>query len=675
MPTREKDQVQFIQFHQPALESGDYHLRVEQTISDTRGKVQKPEPYSRELTFTVQGERFEPLSPQAIYAVFPPPENLGEHSNVLPHITVKRSTLPWERYPGTEDENLPWLVLLLFRDSDFEEEADKPKPKNITLGELLAGEPGISYPQGIERQLGQKEDDIVTVIDVKKKYLTDIIPLHEDLAYLAHVRKATSSQTGEMVENEEVEEIIKKLQEISLRNEYATIIANRLPEPRGTSIVYLVSMEERYNDNQEFNYLGAGDEDLIRFVSLANWSFSCVDPLRSFTKSLENLNLTPSTPRLPPSDNQQAEAYLANSYITVPHALRKGSKTVSWYRGPLMAAQNTETYEFPVKAADELLRYDSEISMFDISYAAAWQLGRMLMLENQRLATELFNWKRENSQNLKRLEQLVLNLPLISRPNLDGIKDLPAINGSDTQRLKLIPNNLKEWFHNIELLKGIPFNYLIPDARLLPPESIRFFWVDPLWVDCLQDGAFSIGRVTGADVTDDQRIRASKDFNLNVDRRITGIIMRSHVVAGWPGLIIDGYDTAVTDLDSIDPTEGEMLPLLRMETLSKNVLICLFKGEVKTLDIHLKPESMHFGLDARDNVLADWTKNLRTEDGESTDTVIDPVPLRNEEKGVVNLEALAQQMNEHLQLDEFTSGQFGLQMIEGVQKVRFVKEE
>jgi hypothetical protein len=41
------------------------------------------------------------------------------------------------------------------------------------------------------------------------------------------------------------------------------------------------------------------------------------------------------------------------------------------------------------------------------------------------------------------------------------------------------------------------------------------------------------------------------------------------------------------------------IELLRMERLSANVLICLFKGEIKTVDIHQKPETLHFGLDSR----------------------------------------------------------------------------
>ena len=88
--------VKFIQYHQPTLESGEYHLRIEQTI-ESSGKISQ-HTYDREIIFAVMGERFSPLSPEDIYAGFPPKDSLGLHYNVLPHITVKRSTLPWERY-------------------------------------------------------------------------------------------------------------------------------------------------------------------------------------------------------------------------------------------------------------------------------------------------------------------------------------------------------------------------------------------------------------------------------------------------------------------------------------------------------------------------------------------------------------------------------------------------
>uniref|UniRef100_UPI0030D7D237 hypothetical protein n=1 Tax=Cyanothece sp. BG0011 TaxID=2082950 RepID=UPI0030D7D237 len=278
---KEKGKVQFIQFHQPALESGTYHLKVEQNIKAGSQIVNEyGKTYSRELTFVVQGERFGPISPNDIYAVFPPLDSLGEHSNVLPHITFKRSTLPWERFPGKVDENLPWLVLLLFRESDFEDnKEDKPKLKNITLQDLLettGKNSNIKFPTDMKLELGQIPEQQVTVIDVKKKYVQDILPTHADLPYLAHVRRGIPPyQTLQISLDPEQNPIPQG-------DEYSTVICNRLPEPNGTSTVYLVSVEGRYINNNEFDFMGAEDEDLIRFVSLGNWEFSCLDPAQSF---------------------------------------------------------------------------------------------------------------------------------------------------------------------------------------------------------------------------------------------------------------------------------------------------------------------------------------------------------------------------------------------------------
>ena len=604
MSNSTKGSVKFIQYHQPSLESGEYHLKIEQTI-ESSGKISQ-QTYTRDLTFAVLGERFSPLSPEDIYAVFPPADSLGQHDNVLPYITVKRSTLLGERYPGTRDENLPWLVLILLRDTDFDRQSDKPTPQTISLDNLKQttnNHHNIKFPN-ITFELGQTDNQQVTVIDIKKKYLEPILPTKSDLAYLAHVRQREDGNGN------------------SSEDEFATILCNRLPEANGMSTVYLVSVEGRYTDGNSFDYMGAGDQDKIRLVSLASWSFACVDPEQSLTNILQKLNRNPSYPRLPQNPNSQAEENLAMGYIPLPHSLRQGSHTVSWYRSPLIPGHNSETRQFPIKASDELLRYNHHLGLFDTSYAAAWQLGRMLTLQNQSLAIELFNWKQAHAQQIKQLEQEVSDLPLTQQSSA-------AIP---------IPQKIQDGFKGFELLQGIPFNYLLPDERLLPPESIRFFWVDSLWVDCLQDGAFSIGRVTNTDHQDDHHIRHDSGLNRNTDRKITGIILRSQVVPGWPNLLIDGYDQSVQDLDSIDPSEANLLPLLRMEKLSNNVLICLFEGEVKTVDLHLKPEAMHFGLS--EHPPENWYKNLRSRNGEQSGNEVS-IPWNNHPKGVINLNELA----------------------------------
>src|SRR5688500_13373271 len=131
--------VKFQQFHQPTLADGDYEIKVEQSV---RIPGQNIEAFKAERFFTVAGERFE-LKPTDVDAVFPPDGNLGQHSNVLPHIILSRSTLPWERaaekYGDGEQSSatgLPWLALLLF------DEDQKPAAKTRKASELANPPPG-----------------------------------------------------------------------------------------------------------------------------------------------------------------------------------------------------------------------------------------------------------------------------------------------------------------------------------------------------------------------------------------------------------------------------------------------------------------------------------------------------------------------------------------------------
>lgn len=640
--------VEFIQFHRPPIESGLYYIKLEQTIATTNTHKISHTTFSKELAFAVTGERFSYLTQQDVCAVFPPPGSLGDHFNVLPHITLNRSTLPWERSPDGANLELPWLILLLLRDSDFANQADKPQPQVITLQELQNTSGYAAKFPNFELEPGQHESDRVTVIDIKKSLLQQILPSKSDLAYLAHVRQP------------------KDAEDKPVGGELATVICNRLPQMGGISTAYLVSIEDRYlSDSNDFNYQGASDNDLIRLVCLQNWCFACIDEKQSFTQLLWNLcdksdsgsnsktNPNPElyTLKLPNSGNVNADSYLSMSYVPLSHQLREGDKTVSWYRGPFSPGEPTDSLNLPIRTADELLRYDSSTGMFDISYAAAWELGRLLTLQNKSISIALYNWKREYAQNIKQLEQEVEHLPFQGQ-----------INDHD------IPEAVTNWFRDLSLLKGIPFNYLVPDERLLPIESIRFFRIDPRWIECMLDGAFSIGRVTDGDLKQDNNNPVDSPYG-----NFSGFLLRSDVVSGWPGLLVDGYSEVIDNFDFAP--SGELLSLLRMERLSANVLLCIFDGEVKTVDIHLQPETLHFGVDAPTGEPLEFHKSLR--DPSSGNEEPDPLPIswKNQNQGVINIKAFADAIRAKLGKSIFTSAQFALEMIEGVQKVRFVKQK
>ena len=622
--------VQFIQHRQPPLDSGTYTVEVEQKVKTKQSDKIPEQTFSKELTFYVDGHRFAPLTPDVIYAVFPPAGNLGEYSNALPHIILKRGTLPWERTIRSTNSDLPWLALLLFQESE------KPEPKTIKLKELKATSGNTKFPTFIYEP-GQNDEDVVTVIDVPKNILEKILPPEKDLTLLASVNQITNEK------NE------------SLSEPLATILGNRLPKKGEVSTVHLVALEERYNSG-EFNYQGAGLNDFIRLVSLASWSFTCVNSKHNFDALLKEIDREPDTLRLPSEGNNPAKQYLDLGYVPLHHALRQGDKTVSWYHSPLSTGQSQDNLTAPVPIADQLMRYDPNTGMFDVSYAMAWQLGRMLTLQNQPLAVEIFNWKRSKAQDLHQIQQQVLHLPFQSTTETNG--DLPTA--------------IANWFQDLELLKNVPFNYLVPDTRLLPPESLRFFWIDSYWVDCLQDGAFSVGRVTKEDLRLDVQSRSLRRSKTQSDKTITGFLLHSEVVSGWPGLEIEGYATPVTGNNFVGPENK--LTILRRDLLSDNILLCFFAGEVKTLDLSIKGSSVNCGVDPVDPIEkgSPITKGLRNLDGKQTTGNIE-VPFRNQDLGVINIEEMTNRLKEGLKSpDNFTSAQFAATMIEGSPKVRFV---
>jgi hypothetical protein len=326
----------------------------------------------------------------------------------------------------------------------------------------------------------------------------------------------------------------------------------------------------------------------------------------------------------------------------VQHHFRKGAKSVSWYHSPLATGKHSESgFDFPVKASDQLLQYDSDSGMFDVSYAAAWELGRLLALANKRFSTELFQWKRRHTQNIRAREQMVIHDSRHLPPNLSGNPSLDLLK------------TVQKGFEDLSLLKGVPFNYLVPEEAMLPVESIRFFYIDELWMDCLLDGAFSIGRVTSTDHAHD--VDRKKNISLDYPTR-TGFIMRSDVISGWPDMVIEGY--------SCDPKSADIPLVLHQTLLSENVVLCIFEGEIDHVVMHLRPETIHFGVDVDGYK---YFKSLRPKNPESG-TTKKTVPLKKDADRVVDIKSL------YGDIDSPNSAQFAYQMVEGVEKVVFHKK-
>jgi len=552
------ESMSFVAYRRPALPGGDYAITATQAVSlDTA-------PYKAAKTFTVAAERFA-LPPTAIRSVFPPEGSLGDFSAVLPHVILDRPTLPWERSSGGPAG--PWMALLVFSGEE------QPEPHTVTVADL-----------GVTLESHQSPTDPVTVIDVPRRIAADLLPPVADLQYLAHVRR-TSEDT-------------------------AVVLATRLPGPGVSSTAHLVSVEGLYDASGP----RPGGGESVRLVTLANWRFASVDAKRSFPYLARALRDEGAPYRLPDSGEPLADAYLRQGYVPAPHFLRQGGTTLSWYRGPFVTGPSTAPPTIAPRTSDALLRFYSDVGMLDTGYAAAWQLGRLLALQNTAAANAMYAWKRRRAQNAKRTTG---DVPLAVAP-IDTAPPAAALN----------------LLTDLATLTGVPARYLVPDERLLPVETVRFLRIDPYWISCLVDGAYSIGRLTRWDAEQDLSHPPLPDQPVR-----TGALIRSELVSGYPDLVIAGYDAS-----------GPLKPAGKA-FLSPSVLLVLFDGELTRLDLQQNPASLHFGVELPAD--GQYAKTLR--DGRD----VGPLPLGP--RGTIAPSAIAAD-----------PADFALQMIETAESVTFL---
>lgn len=222
------------------------------------------------------------------------------------------------------------------------------------------------------------------------------------------------------------------------------------------------------------------------------------------------------------------------------------------------------------------------------------------------------------------------------------------------------PADLRRWLVRLRLLEGVPFANIVADTELLPEESIRWFHVDRDWTDAMVQGALSVGTVNSDDRTQltaaYPAIRGELDDEERNVRRgpgearlaggagpISGFLLRSRVVAGWPGLHVRAYDDEPieSDDDPVGENDPRRMRLLRLERLAPAVLLCLFDGVPKVVHIEEPRQGIQFGFDASGSA-GNLTATLPVRsvaDFEPTGTTID-VPFRAGSSGVVDIQAL-----------------------------------
>ncbi|MFJ8310253.1 MULTISPECIES: hypothetical protein [unclassified Streptomyces] len=627
--------VHFHDDHVAPAPAGRYRLTLNHQVSGAGVGSDSLPPAEQE--FDVRAPQFT-LDESFVHAVHPAPAASGAFEYVLPHITLNRLILPWERVPGASAPGLPWLALLLFAEEELPED---PKSQGhvgtCTVRELLStSDSGVLVP-GI--RLGdvpaELHDSECATVDVPSDVFAALVPRRADLPYLCHVRKVGDLQAAR-VRGRDGEEF-----EVG---DYAVVTANRFPRTAGRYAAHLVSLEG-FADHLDGRRPA---QSLVRMVSLRAWSFEAVPDADShFDALIQRMADDPAGLGLRLNPQPQTGAAtgpaterLGLGYVPVSYGLPSGERTFAWYRGPFtpVVAQNVPK-PTAYADADEALVYLNDAGVFDVSYAAAFTLGRSLALSDSALASALTSFRSRSRRTLgralrratrtgeradtaallgahpardrfheligdglgSRLHAAATAPPAdratapVPRRRARGVPRPPAMAGLNEQlrdgtRRELLRHALADDLGpllgavaQVTLLAATPLHHLVPDARMQPPESLRFFHVDPQWCAALRDGVLSTGIGTSLDAAVNDLVR---DI-LEPPTPLSGLLMRSALVRNWPDVVVE----------PLGADRPEPLDIVDRVIIGQDLLLCLIDGVPDQVVFREPHEGIHFGID------------------------------------------------------------------------------
>ena len=412
----------------PPLVANTYTINLTHSIAspDTLsgdGANTLQQAFTNSQKFTVLAPQFQ-LNAGEIQSRFPPPMATGDYDSILASVTFETRALPWERTldgsaPVQPFETVaPWFALVMFEETELIDPpggsaqnptkvSNHPVTEVIYYGQGSAGHAPGPGPNVLGPKLSQSQISYIDwnnvpqcqTIDIAAQTFVDVLPRRGELPYLCHARQVNASQ--------------KETQFAKSNGWYSVALCNRLPKPNARNVVHLVSLEG-FQDYLTGNINDLKGFNTVRLVSLDSWYFTSQDPQENFSQLMQNLDgqlLQLPVPQVtaPTAAQKTVAAAFGRGYAPMNFKTLLGEKTVAWYRGPLLPIPTQRDVKPPFPNADAAKIYDPATGMFDVSYAVAWQIGRLLALSNQSFAVDVLEWKR-SGHHLVKLVQERLNL-------------------------------------------------------------------------------------------------------------------------------------------------------------------------------------------------------------------------------------------------------------------------
>ncbi|MER5648657.1 hypothetical protein [Streptosporangium sp. NPDC002524] len=681
----------------PALPAGDYRVEVTHTLQTGPEEGASPlrEVFTARQDFTVRGPQVA-IDPGAVVAVQPPDASSGRFAEVLPHVVLGDPMLPWERALRGTSRQTPWLALLVLTDDQFVGGAASPtRTISGTVGGFLADDPAVLKPD-LDRESDLGDADPCAYVQVAAVEFHAVAPRLEETRFWAHCRGANTGDRAVLGLQEDglfAVVVANRFPEtgppgsaaatrniahlVSLEGHERILVDD--PDFQGRGSVALLSLA-----SWSFWACPGPRDD---FADLADGLTRTPDGARAGRGDMWLRLASPyQDVEGTPAPRRQVARRLDDGYVPLPYLTRSGEATYGWYRGPLTPVVPVAG-EWAAQAvtADALIGYDPVWGGFDMSLATAFETGRALAVADAAFAQHLLAFKHATRHLADTLYHQATSdhLPsgdaepqgprtaraafaslldgglLAAVGTAPGRPDTPwsppapagpprrledflrsdaaraALTGAlaDGDGLREHLDPLARWLGMLMLLHPVPFTHLVADERMLPRESLRFFHLDPTWVEALVSGALGIGAQSSREILQDQIMAAAvrsaavraavahrdtlrgtgtgtgteaeagaspgagaaeapgtagagRERLGGAERPVCGLLLRSALVSGWPNLAVRA-----------DGPDGVPLPILRMDHLSPTVLLCLFDGLPATVELREPQEGFRFGVE------------------------------------------------------------------------------
>lgn len=351
------------------------------------------------------------LPPSSVNSMFPTAGHCAL-AKTLPHVVLKDPHFPWDWAARTDsitpqgDEQkarIPWVALITFSTEELQPGPTTlesiTKFPDVKANENLAFSFPVARINDMKSEMGDKGNltnlmmsphanetkDNTTAICISKDLFGQLFAdekgiCHVDqFRYLSHVRKVATAGMVSSVEGES--------------GLYSIVVSHRTGGPLDTSapvnmFAHLVSIENIESlDMAKVN-------PRVLMTSLYSWSYTSLPAgtsneataLRNLGKSgIQPLRSTPTQgssqrnrTEIPTEIQDVIVKRQQDGYTLVRHRAVTGEQTAAICRGPLVPTPVMHNIKPQSNFGSDLQILDRDLSLMDISYDSAWQLGKAM---------------------------------------------------------------------------------------------------------------------------------------------------------------------------------------------------------------------------------------------------------------------------------------------------------